>query len=79
MDIDRAGFAEYIFIMEQFLGIFLVMGVLATVMVLVIGIISFAVHGPFYQKHSNHLMRLRVLFQGVAIATLALSVWLAAG
>ena len=79
MGIDRAGFAEYIFTMEQFLDIFLVMGVLATVMVLVIGIISFAVHGPFYQKHGNHLMRLRVLFQGVAIATLALSVWLAAG
>jgi ABC-type dipeptide/oligopeptide/nickel transport system permease subunit len=64
--------------MEQFFGIFLGIGVLATLLVLVIGIISFAVHGPFYQKHGNNLMRLRVLFQGIAVATLALGVWLAA-
>jgi hypothetical protein len=63
--------------MENFLGIFLGLGVLATVMVLVIGIVSFAVHGPFYQKHANHLMRLRVLFQGIAVATLAITVFLA--
>ncbi len=63
--------------MENFLGLFLGLGVLSTVIVLVIGIISFAVHGPFYQRHANHLMRLRVLFQGIAVATLAIIVYMA--
>jgi len=64
--------------MENFLGLFLGLGILATVVVLVIGILSFAVHGPFYQKHANHLMRLRVLFQGIAVATLAVIAYIAA-
>jgi len=64
--------------MENFLGLFLGLGILATVVVLVIGILSFAVHGPFYQKHANHLMRLRVLFQGIAVATLAIIVYITA-
>jgi len=50
--------------------------VFATLVVLIIGIISFAMNGPFYQKHANHLMRLRVLFQGLAVLLLGLSVWL---
>jgi hypothetical protein len=50
--------------------------VFATLVVLVIGIISFAMNGPFYEKHANHLMRLRVLFQGLAVLLLGLSVWL---
>ncbi len=64
--------------MENFLGLFLGLGLLSTLIVLVIGIISFAVHGPFYQRHANHLMRLRVLFQGIAVATLAIIVYMAA-
>ena len=48
----------------------------ATLVVLVIGLISFAMNGPFYQKHANHLMRLRVLFQGLAVILLGASVWL---
>jgi len=64
--------------MENFLGLFLGLAILATVVVLVIGILSFAVHGPFYQKHANHLMRLRVLFQGIAVATLAIIVYITA-
>ena len=64
--------------MEAFLGPLLGLGVLSTVIVLVIGIISFAVHGPFYQRHANHLMRLRVLFQGIAVTTLAVIVYMSA-
>jgi hypothetical protein len=33
-------------------------------------------NGSFYQKHANHLMRLRVLFQGLAVILLGASVWL---
>ena len=50
--------------------------VFTTLVVLVIGLISFAMNGPFYQKHANHLMRLRVLFQGLAVILLGASVWL---
>ncbi|MBT6095375.1 MAG: HIG1 domain-containing protein [Rhodospirillaceae bacterium] len=39
----------------------------ATLAVVMIGIISFAVHGNFYRRHSNNLMRLRVVFQGIAL------------
>ena len=49
--------------------------VFATLVVLVIGLISFAMNGPFYQKYSNRLMRLRVLFQGLAVLLLGVSVW----
>jgi hypothetical protein len=49
--------------------------VFATLVVLVIGIISFAINGTFYQKHANNLMRLRVLFQGLAVLLLGASVW----
>jgi len=61
--------------MNSFIGLLFGLAAVSTVVVLVIGIVSFAVHGPFYQKHSNHLMRLRVLFQGLAILCLGVSVW----
>jgi len=50
---------------------------LATVAVLVVGIVSFGVYGDFHNRWSNHLMRLRVVFQGMAVALLALIVYLA--
>ncbi|NQV98719.1 MAG: HIG1 domain-containing protein [Rhodospirillales bacterium] len=58
------------------LGFLFGIAAFATVIVLMIGVVSFAVHGPFYKKHANHLMRLRVLFQGLAILCLGLSVWI---
>ena len=45
---------------------------LCTLFVLVIGVVSFAVHGEFYKKNSNKLMRLRVLLQGLAILFFAI-------
>lgn len=62
--------------MSILIGFLFGAAVFATLVVLVIGIISFAVNGPFYQKHANHLMRLRVLFQGLAVLLLGASVWL---
>ena len=62
--------------MSILIGFLFGAAVFATLVVLVIGIISFAVNGPFYQKHANHLMRLRVLFQGLAILLLGASAWL---
>ena len=57
--------------MESFLPILLGFAMLATLVVLVIGIISFAVNGRFYKKNSNKLMRLRVLLQGLALLVFA--------
>jgi len=51
---------------------------LATLAVLAVGVISFGVHGDFYMRNANKLMRLRVIMQGVAVAILALIVYLAA-
>ncbi len=45
--------------------LFVAMGI--TVVVLFTGLISMARGGAFNRKHSNRLMRLRVLFQGIAV------------
>lgn len=57
--------------MESFLPILLGLAMFATLAVLVVGIISFAVNGQFYRKNSNKLMRWRVLLQGIALAVFA--------
>jgi len=44
----------------------------ATLGLLAVGIISFAVYGKFYRCHSNHLMRARVVLQGIALIFFAL-------
>ena len=41
---------------------------LAVLVVIAVGIISSAVHGDFYMRNSNKLMRMRVIFQGIAVA-----------
>lgn len=51
---------------------FLGFAMFATVVVLVTGIVGFALNGKFYQRNSNKLMRLRVMFQGLAILILGL-------
>jgi uncharacterized protein YqhQ len=62
--------------MSILMGFLFGAAVFTTLVVLVIGLISFAMNGPFYQKHANHLMRLRVLFQGLAVLLLGASAWL---
>jgi len=62
--------------MSTLMGFLFGVAVFTTLAVLVIGLISFAMNGSFYQKHANHLMRLRVLFQGLAVILLGVSVWL---
>ncbi len=62
--------------METVLPYLLGFAMFATVAVLAIGVISFGVHGDFYLRHANHLMRARVVMQGIAVAILALMVYL---
>ena len=49
----------------------------ATLVILVVGLVNFARNGEFYQKHSNNLMRARVIGQGVALLIFAAIMFLA--
>ena len=49
----------------------------AAAVVLVMGVIAMAINGKFNKKNSNNLMRLRVLFQSIALAIVVLLVLLA--
>ena len=50
-----------------------------TLGVLVIGVISFAVNGDFYKRNSNKLMRLRVIFQALALMFFAIILFVILG
>ena len=53
----------------------LVLFMLATFAVVVVGIIAMAVNGKLNKKHSNKLMRLRVLFQAIAVLVFVIIIW----
>ncbi|MCB2099991.1 MAG: twin transmembrane helix small protein [Rhodobacterales bacterium] len=55
--------------------IVLIVAMGATLVVLIVGILSFAVHGRFNARHANRLMTARVVLQGVAILALAAAVF----
>ena len=57
--------------------IILVLFMAFTLAVVVIGVIAMAVNGKLNKNHSNKLMRLRVLFQAIAIFVFVVIVWLA--
>ena len=57
--------------------IILVLFMIATLVVVAVGVIAMAVNGKLNKNHSNKLMRLRVLFQAVAILVFVLLIWLA--
>ena len=57
--------------------IILVLFMAITLAIVVIGVIAMAVNGKLNKNHSNKLMRLRVLFQAVAILVFVIIVWLA--
>ncbi|MBL4690252.1 MAG: HIG1 domain-containing protein [Rhodospirillales bacterium] len=62
--------------METALSYLLGLAMFATLVVLATGIISFALHGDFYLRNANKLMRMRVIAQGIAVAIFALIVLL---
>ena len=57
--------------------ILLVLFMIATLVVVTVGVIAMAINGKLNKNHSNKLMRLRVLFQAVAILVFVLLIWLA--
>lgn len=65
--------------MDDPLFVLVVIACLAVVVVLVIGIGGFGKGGEFNQKYSNKLMRLRLITQAIAVALIALYVYLRQG
>ena len=57
--------------------IILVIFMVATLAVVVVGVIAMAVNGKLNKNHSNKLMRLRVLFQAIAVLVFVVIIWLA--
>ncbi|MDD9878596.1 MAG: twin transmembrane helix small protein [Magnetovibrio sp.] len=58
--------------METLFTVLLGIAMFLTLGVLVVGVISFGVHGEFYRRNSNRLMRYRVIFQALALVFFAL-------
>ena len=65
---------HYIAIMDV-LQIVLVVFMAGALGAVVIGIIAMAVNGKLNKNHSNKLMRLRVLFQAIAVLVFVIIIW----
>jgi hypothetical protein len=48
----------------------------AVLLVLATGIMGFAKGGPWYRRHANRLMNLRVAAQALAVILLGAAIWL---
>lgn len=59
--------------MSMFFFVIAVICALATLVVLLIGVVGLGTGGAFNQRNSNKLMRMRVIFQGLAIVSLILA------
>ena len=64
----------YIHIMDL-LPIILVVFMAGALGAVIIGVIAMAVNGKINKNHSNKLMRLRVLFQAIAVLVFVIIIW----
>lgn len=60
--------------MDTLLPFLLGFAMLATLAILVVGLIGFARNGEFYKRNANKLMRARVIGQGIALLIFALMI-----
>jgi len=69
---------EYLHYMEDMdvLQIVLVVFMAGALGAVIIGVIAMAVNGKLNKNHSNKLMRLRVLFQAIAVLIFVVIIWL---
>ena len=69
---------EYLHYMKDMdlLQIVLVVFMAGALGAVVIGVIAMAVNGKLNKNHSNKLMRLRVLFQAIAVLVFVIIIWL---
>ncbi|MDA1283911.1 MAG: twin transmembrane helix small protein [Proteobacteria bacterium] len=61
---------------SNILPIILIVCMFVALLVVIIGVIAMAKNGNFNKKYSNKLMRMRVLFQGVAVLIFAAIIYL---
>lgn len=61
---------------DKFLPLVLIVCMFVALLVVLIGVIAMAKNGNFNKKYSNKLMRMRVLFQGVAVIVFASIIYL---
>ena len=54
----------------------LVVSMILALLMVVVGVIAMAKNGNFNKKHSNKLMRMRILFQGIAVLVFAAIIYL---
>ncbi len=62
--------------MNGFLAFLIPAAIVATAIVLIVGIAGFARGGEFNKKHANKLMRLRILFQAIALVLIVGGIYL---
>ena len=69
---------EYFHYMEDMdvLQIVLVVFMAGALGAVIVGVIAMAVNGKLNKNHSNKLMRLRVLFQAIAVLVFVIIIWL---
>ena len=69
---------EYLHYMEDMdvLQIVLVLFMAGALGAVIVGVIAMAVNGKLNKNHSNKLMRLRVLFQAIAVLVFVIIIWL---
>jgi len=61
---------------SNILPLVLVICMFTALIVVVIGVLAMAKNGNFNKKYSNKLMRMRVLFQGIAVIIFAAIIYL---
>lgn len=59
------------------LNYLIIAAVVATGLVLLVGVLTMARGGEFNQKYGNKLMRLRILMQAIAVVLIMLGLWAA--
>ena len=57
------------------LPIIMVLFMVGALIVVIIGVVAMAANGKLNKKHSNKLMRMRVLFQAIAVVFFVIIVW----
>ena len=69
---------EYLHYMEHMdvLQIVVVVFMAGALGAVIVGVIAMAVNGKLNKNHSNKLMRLRVLFQAIAVLVFVIIIWL---
>ena len=57
------------------LPIIMILFMVGALAIVIIGVVAMAVNGKLNKQHSNKLMRLRILFQAIAVVFFVIIVW----